>query len=146
MRSNMLIPHNNYKNKNILINGSLFLIFIAFITFVILFYISSNIILSELGYKFIKLESSKTQLEEQNKKLELTVATLSSFDRIEKIACNNLGMSKPKNVEFVALNPTSKINQGEGIGVISNNYKAKNRILASFDLRKLNDLIFASLK
>jgi cell division protein FtsL len=142
----MLIAHNNYKNKNTLITGSLFLIFVAFITFVILFYISNNIILSELGYKFIKLENSKVQLEEQNKKLELTVETLSALDRIEKIACNNLGMSRPKNVEYIALNPTSKINQGEGIGVISNNYKGKKYFLASFDLKKINDLILGSLK
>lgn len=146
MRRNKVITSSNYESKNALITYILFIMLVFFVTSVIIFYISNNIVLTELGYKLIELENYKIRLEEQNKKLELTAETLSALDRIEKIACNHLGMIRPKEVEFIASLSTPKINPGENIGVISNNYEKEKYFWASFDLKKLNDLILSVLK
>jgi len=146
MRGNSAIATVNYENKNALIIFGLFLVLVIFITSVLIFYISNNIVLSELGYKLIKLENDKIVLEEENKRLELNAETLSALDRIEKIACNHLGMIRPKEVKFIALNPTPEINSKNDIGTISNNYEKENNFWASFDLKNINDLILGILK
>lgn len=146
MRENSTIAIINYENKNALIVFGLFLVLVIFVTSVIIFYISNNIILSELGYKLIKLENDKVALEEENKRLELSAETLSALDRIEKIACNHLGMIRPKEVKFIALNPIAKINSGNDTGAISNNYEKEKNFWASFDLKNINDLILGVLK
>jgi len=146
MRGNSAIATVNYENKNALIVFGLFLVLVIFVTSVVIFYISNNIVLTELGYKLIKLENDKIALEEENKKLELTAETLSALDRIEKIACDHLGMTRPKEVKFIASNPTPEINSGNDIGVISNNYEKEKNFWASFDLKNINDLILGVLK
>jgi len=146
MKGNSAIATVNYENKNALIIFGLFLVLVIFITSVLIFYISNNIVLSELGYKLIKLENDKIVLEEENKRLELNAETLSALDRIEKIACNHLGMIRPKEVKFIALNPTPEINSKNDIGTISNNYEKENNFWASFDLKNINDLILGILK
>ena len=146
MRGNSAISAVNYENKNVLIVFGSFLLLVILITSVVIFYISNNIILTELGYKLIKLENDKIALEEENKRLELSAETLSALDRIEKIASNHLGMIRPKEVKFIALNPVAKINPGNDIGTISNNYEKENNFWASFDLDKINDLILGVLK
>ena len=146
MRGKSAIATVNYENKDALIVFGLFLVLVIFITSVVIFYISNNIVLTELGYKLIKLENDKIVLEEENKRLELTAETLSALDRIEKIACNHLGMIRPKEVKFIALNPAPEINSGNDIGVISNNYEKEKNFWASFDLKNINDLILGVLK
>jgi len=146
MRGSSVIATGNYENKNAIIVFGSFLIFVIFVTSIVIFYISNNIILTELGYKLIKLENEKIALGEENKKLELTAETLSALDRIEKIACNHLGMIRPKEVKFIALNPAPEINSGNDIGAISNNYEKEKNFWASFDLKNINDLILGALK
>ena len=146
MRGNSAIATVNYENKNALIVFGLFLVFVIFVTSVVIFYISNNIILSELGYKLIKLENDKIVLEEENKRLELSAETLSALGRIEKIASNHLGMIRPKELKFIALNPVARVNSENDIGAISNNYEKENNFWASFDLDKINDLILRVLK
>ena len=146
MRGNSAISTANYESKNALIIFGSFLILVIFVTSIVLFYVSNNIILTELGYKLIKLENEKIVLEEENKRLELTAGTLSALDRIEKIACNYLGMIRPKEVKFIASNLTPEINSGNDIGTISNNYEKENNFWASFDLDTINDLILGVLK
>lgn len=146
MRGSSALTTGNYESKNTLIVFGSFLMLVILVTSVVIFYISNNIILSELGYKLIKLENVKMVLEEENKKLELTVETLSALDRIEEIACNHLGMIRPKEVKFIALNPIPKVNSGNDIGAISNNYEEEKNFWASFDLKKINDLILGALK
>jgi len=146
MRGSSALTTGNYESKNALIVFGSFLMLVILVTSVVIFYISNNIILSELGYKLIKLENVKMVLEEENKKLELTVETLSALDRIEEIACNHLGMIRPKEVKFIALNPIPKVNSGNDIGAISNNYEEEKNFWASFDLKKINDLILGALK
>ena len=146
MRGSSVIATGNYENKNAIIVFGSFLIFVIFVTSIVIFYISNNIILTELGYKLIKLENEKIVLGEENKKLELTAETLSALDRIEKIACNHLGMIRPREVKFIASNLTPEINSGNDIGTISNNYEKEKNFWASFDLKKINDLILGALK
>ena len=146
MRGSSAIATGNYESKNALIIFGSFLILVILVTSIVIFYISNNIVLTELGYKLIKLENEKIALEEENKKLELAAETLSALDRIEKIACNHLGMIRPKEVKFIALNPTPEINSENDIGAISNNYERENNFWASFDLKNINDLILGVLK
>src|SRR5665648_1007632 len=103
MRGNSTISVVNYENKNALIVLGSFLLLVIFVTSVVIFYISNNIILTELGYKLIKLENVKIALEEENKRLELSAETLSALDRIEEIASNHLGMTRPKAVSYTHL-------------------------------------------
>lgn len=146
MRGNSAMATGNYESKNALIVFGSFLISVILVTSIVIFYISNNIILTELGYKLIKLENVKIVLEEENKKLELTAETLSALDRIEKIASNHLGMIRPKEVEFIALNPIPKINSRNNIGTLSNNYEKERNFWASFYLEEINDLILGVLK
>jgi len=146
MRGSSAIATGNYENKNALIVFGSFLILVILVTSIVIFYISNNIILTELGYKLIKLENKKIALEEENEKLELAAETLSALDRIEKIASNHLGMIRPKEVKFIASNPVPEINSENDIGVISNNYEREKNFWASFDLKKINDLILGVLK
>ena len=146
MRGSSAIATGNYENKNTLIVFGSFLMLVILVTSIVIFYISNNIILTELGYKLIKLENEKIALEEENKKLELATETLSALGRIEKIACNHLGMIRPKEVKFIASNPAPDINSENDIGVISNNYKREKNFWASFDLKNINDLILGVLK
>jgi hypothetical protein len=85
-------------------------------------------------------------LEEQNRKLDLNVETLSALDRIEEVASNHLGMIRPKEIKYIALNPTPQVSSREDIGVISNNYEKEKYFWASFNLNKLDDLILGLLK
>lgn len=146
MRGNSAMATGNYESKNALIVFGSFLISVILVTSIVIFYISNNIVLTELGYKLIKLENVKIVLEEENKKLELTAETLSALDRIEKIASNHLGMIRPKEIEFIALNPIPKINSRNNIGTLSNNYEKERNFWASFYLEKINDLILGVLK
>ena len=146
MRGNSSMATRNYENKDSLIIFGSFLILVILVTSTVIFYISSNIILTELGYKLIKLENEKIVLGEANRKLELTAETLSALDRIEIIACNHLGMIRPKEVRFIASNSTPVVNSENDIGVLSNNYKGEKNFWASFDLENINDLIFGALK
>jgi cell division protein FtsL len=146
MRGISAMASGNYQSRNALFVFGSFLILVILITSIVIFYISNNIVLTELGYELIKLENDKITLEEENKKLELTVETLSALDRIEKIAYNQLGMIRPKEVKFIALNPVAKLNSGNNIGAISYNYEEEKIFWASSDLGKINDLILGVLK
>jgi len=144
--SNNIIISSNYEYKNMLAIYGSFLFLVFFITSIIIFYISNNIILTELGYKLIELENTKVMLEEQNRKLDLNVETLSALDRIEEVASNHLGMIRPKEVKYIVLNPTPQVSSREDIGVSSNNYEKEKYFWASFNLNKLDDLILGLLK
>jgi len=146
MRGTSAMAFSHYESRNALIIFASFLILVILATSIVILYISNNIVLTELGYKLIKLENNKITLEEENKRLELTIETLSALDRIEKIACNQLGMIRPKEVKFITLNPIAKVNSGNNLGAISNNYEEEKKFWASSDPEKINDLILGVLK
>jgi|GEM_PF-1210991 len=146
-RISQKLRENNYcKNKSLFINYGLVLLFIFFFTSLTILYIANTIILTEMGYKLIELENYKEDLIEENKRIELAVETLSRIDRIEEIACNHLGMIRPKEVKFVASLPLPEVNSGRSAETMSENYEGKRPLLAMVSLEKINQLISSLLK
>ena len=53
MRGSSAIATGNYESKNTLIVFGSFLMLVILVTSVVIFYISNNIVLTELGYKYL---------------------------------------------------------------------------------------------
>jgi len=136
----------NLKKKNAFIFTCLFLICIIALASTVVFYISNNIVIVGLGYKIIELENIKVELEEQNRKYELRTDTLSALDRIEAIATNQLGMIRPKEVEFIALNANTNFYELENIGTVNLHRGKEDYFWASVNLQEKNNLILGVLK
>ncbi len=96
---------SQFQGKNYKLFFSFFIVIIVIIGFLIIGYISSNIVLMRLGYYSIDLEQQKEQLIARKHQLEYSVECLSSLTRIEKIASQELGMHRPEKIEFVAMLP-----------------------------------------
>ncbi|MEA1939469.1 MAG: cell division protein FtsL [Candidatus Caldatribacteriota bacterium] len=146
MRSNETLINNNFERKRAFIICCSFLILVTLLASLVVFYISNNIILTKLGYKVIELENYKAELQEENRKLELDVETLSALDRIKKIAYNRLGMVRPKKVEFITLATNPEVDIIENIETISTGLGGEGYYWASVDLEKKDDLILGVLK
>jgi len=56
-----------------------------------------------LGYKIVQLKQEVADLDQENRRLELRIAELSSPSRIETLAVTQLGMCKPDKMQTVAL-------------------------------------------
>lgn len=56
-----------------------------------------------LGYKKVELQKQINQLEAKNKRLQYNVENLSSLDRVQKVAENDLGMYQPQSSNMVAV-------------------------------------------
>ena len=136
----------NLKKKNAFVLCCIFLTSMIILASLVVFYISNHIIIVSMGYKIIELENIKAELEEQNKKCELLVDTLSALDRIETIAKKQLGMIRPEQVAFIALNANTSFEEMEDFETV--NLYAENRDYswASVDLREKNNLILGVLK
>ena len=108
MRSTMFVEDNNqFPVKAQRLSFSFFILFIIIISFLVIGYICSNIVLMKLGYQSIDLEKKKDELMVQKYQLESTVENLSSLTRIEKIAVQELGMCRPERIEFIAMLPNN---------------------------------------
>ena len=108
MREIIFIEENNqFQGKNHKISFSLFLFIIIIVSLLVISYICSNILLMKLGYQSIDLEQKREQLLAENYQLEYSVECLSSLTRIEKIASQELGMSRPEKIEFIAMLPAN---------------------------------------
>jgi len=68
-----------------------------------LFYVWSRIQVIQLGYEMSDALKKERALTEGNKKLRLEIATLKSYARIEKIAAEELGMTKPKPDQVIVI-------------------------------------------
>lgn len=68
-----------------------------------LFYVWSRIQVIHLGYEISRALKEGKALMEANKRLRLEVATLKSYDRIEKIAREDLKMVKPKPDQVIVI-------------------------------------------
>jgi len=68
-----------------------------------LFYVWSRIQVIQLGYEISNALKEERVLTEANKKLRLEIATLKSCPRIEKIAAEELSMSKPKPDQVIVM-------------------------------------------
>ncbi|OGP61790.1 MAG: cell division protein FtsL [Deltaproteobacteria bacterium RBG_13_47_9] len=87
------------------LSNQLFLIALSILLFIVgsLFYVWSRIQVIESGYDISKALKEGKGLTEVNKKLKLEIATLKSYARIEKIAVEDLRMSKPKPDQVIVI-------------------------------------------
>lgn len=84
----------------------LLLLIAAFLLFFIggsLFYVWSRIQVLQLGYEISNALKEEKALTEKNKKLRLEIATLKSYGRIEKLAVEELKMTKPKPEQVIVI-------------------------------------------
>jgi cell division protein FtsL len=82
------------------------LFFILFLFFLIggsLFYVWSRIQVIQVGYEISNALKEERALAEANKKMRLEIAMLKSYTRIEKIAVEELGMSKPRPDQVIVI-------------------------------------------
>ena len=141
MREIIFIEENNlFQGKNHKISFSLFLFIIIIVSLLVISYICSNIVLMKLGYQSIDLEQKREQLLAENYQLEYSVECLSSLTRIERIASQELGMSRPEKIEFIAMLP-AKINSAMVVSQTSKEEQGSNYLEAGNFLRE-----FASLQ
>jgi cell division protein FtsL len=68
-----------------------------------LFYVWSRVQVIQLGYAISGGLKQGKKLLETNKKLRLEIATLKSYARIEKLATEELKMSKPKPDQVIVI-------------------------------------------
>lgn len=68
-----------------------------------LFYVWSRIQVIQVGYAISEALKEERNLTLVNKKLRLEIATLKSYERIEKIASEELGMVKPKPDQVIII-------------------------------------------
>ena len=76
----------------------------AIITFFVfgVYYTSLSAVIASKGYELEQLKSDVSRLETSNARMELTLASMSSLDKVEEIAVQKLNMTKP-DAEATAL-------------------------------------------
>jgi len=82
------------------------LFFSLFLLFLIggsLFYVWSRIQVIQYGYEISKALKEERALQEINKRLRLEITMLKSYERIEKIATEELRMVKPKADQVIVI-------------------------------------------
>jgi cell division protein FtsL len=97
--------NSQFKERNHKVSFSFFLFIVIIISLLVIGYICSNIMLMKLGYQSIDLEQKSEQLLVRKDLLVYSVEQLSSLTRIEQIACQELGMHRPENIEFIVMLP-----------------------------------------
>ncbi len=80
-----------------------FTVLMGFLVGASLFYVWSRIQGIQLGYEISNAVKQERALLEANKKLRLEIAELKSYGRIEKIAVEELNMSKPAPGQVVVI-------------------------------------------
>lgn len=68
-----------------------------------LVYVWSRIQVIQTGYSISSVMKHGRTLAEENKRLRLEIAGLKSYARIERIATEELGMSKPRSDQVVVI-------------------------------------------
>jgi cell division protein FtsL len=68
-----------------------------------LVYVWSRIRVIQTGYEISSAMKTGRVLTEENKRFRVEIATLKSYSRIEKIATEELGMSKPRSDQVVII-------------------------------------------
>jgi cell division protein FtsL len=94
------------KTKPVPIKTRLLVLFSIFMLFLIggsLFYVWSRIQVIQLGYEISKALKEERALTEAGKKLRLEIATLKSYSRIERLAIEELQMTKPKPDQVIVI-------------------------------------------
>ena len=81
----------------------LFMLPLLFFILSALFFVWSRIQVIQVGYEISSALKEGRALDEANKKLRVEIATLKSYTRIEKIAIEELKMSKPKPDQVIII-------------------------------------------
>jgi len=68
-----------------------------------LFYVWSRVQVIRLGYEISSVLKEEKRLEEANKRLKVEIAALKSYARIEKVAVEELKMSKPSADQVIVI-------------------------------------------
>ncbi len=68
-----------------------------------LFYVWTRIQVIQFGYEISNALKEERALTEANKKLRVEIATLKSYARIEKLAVEDLKMTKPKPEQVIVI-------------------------------------------
>ncbi len=68
-----------------------------------LFFVWSRIQVIQLGYEISMALKQEREFSEKNKQMRLEIATLKSYSRIEKIAVEELSLSKPKPDQVIVI-------------------------------------------
>lgn len=80
-----------------------FSLFLLFLIGSSLFYVWSRIQVIQYGYEISRALKEERNLREINKRLRLEVAMLRSYERIEKVATEELKMVKPKPDQVIII-------------------------------------------
>lgn len=102
----LLWEENNLKRKKRERKLKPIFFFILFLLFLIggsLFYVWSRIQVIQYGYEISKALKEERNLQELNKRLRLEVAMLKSYERIERVATEELRMVKPKPDQVIII-------------------------------------------
>jgi cell division protein FtsL len=94
------------QRKPVAVKLNLLLLFTLLMLFLIggsLFHVWSRIQVIQLGYEISNVLKAGRTLAEETKKLRLEIATLKSYGRIEKIAVEELGMTKPRPDQVIVI-------------------------------------------
>jgi len=94
------------QRKPVGIKFNLLFLFIFLMLFLIggsLFHVWSRVQLIHLGYEVSNALKEGRTLAEANKRLQVEIATLKSYGRIEKIATEELGMTKPRPEQMIVI-------------------------------------------
>ena len=78
-------------------------LFIFCLIVVSLFYVWSRVQVIQLGYKISSALKEEKKMTEGNKRLRLEIATLKSYSRIEKLAVEELKMTKPTADQVIVI-------------------------------------------
>jgi len=84
-------------------NVLLFTLPMLFLIVSSLFFVWSRIQVIQLGYEISNALKERRALVETNKKLRIEIATLKSYARIERLATEELGMSKPRPDQVIVI-------------------------------------------
>lgn len=86
---------------------------------ILLLYVWERVDVVQVGYQIEQLKVKKVMLERERAELRLKVSTLTSPDRIAKIATDRLGMLPPQQgqIRLVKLEPETPVNRGRALPV-----------------------------
>jgi cell division protein FtsL len=95
----------NARTKSVPRKSGLFMMSLLLLFLIVgsLIYVWSRIRVIQTGYEISQTVKAGRSLSEENKRLKVEAAALKSYARIEKIAVQELGMSKPKLHQVVVI-------------------------------------------
>ncbi len=79
-----------------------------FLFSIILFYIWETNQVMKLGYEINQLKKELMQTRNKNKVLKTSVNSLKSYERIETLAIEKIGLTKPVKSNLILLTPNDK--------------------------------------